>query len=143
MPSSQPMGSITYMPYSGYEENIQEQPPTGNTYTEDKIDQQGIITVTIIAPSIDSKCSVTLDEGIKALDKYGKPLTRIRIVELKDPPAPSKNCSVITLVYDIRSNGATFEPPVILTINYDESQIPDGISEEKLVISTWDEVTEE
>ncbi|MFC1846928.1 hypothetical protein ACFLYS_02585, partial [Chloroflexota bacterium] len=141
LPSSQDMGLIHYMmPPPGGEED-DEQPFFGTTLTKNKIDNQGIITEDIIAPSVDDKCRVTLEAGLKALDKYGQPLSKISILELKDPPPPPENRHIIGLVYDIQPDGTTFDPPAILTISYEEIQLPPGMSEEKLVLATWDEVS--
>jgi len=140
MPPLQDMGTISYMPPEpdDDEDDSPEQPFTGTTYTEGSINQQGIITDTIIAPSMDGNCLLMLTEGIKALDKYGQPLGMIRVDELKEPLPPPDNCRIISLAYDIGPGGATFEPPAVLTIAYDESQIPEGVSEDKLVIAFWD-----
>ena len=140
----QEMGSISYMPPEpddDDEADSPEQPFTGTTYTEGNINQQGVITETIIAPSVDNNCIITLEEGIKALDKYGQPLERISIIKLEEPLPPPENCHITSLIYDIGPDGATFEPPAVLTICYDESQIPAGISEDKLVIATRDETS--
>ena len=138
LPSSQEMGTISYkMPVPGSEED--EQPFFGITFTDGSIDGQGIITEAVIAPSVDNNCIVKLNEGTKALDNYGLPLSRIRIYELKDPPPPPDNCLIIGLVYDIKPDGSTFEPPAMLTIAYEDDRVPPGISEERLVLATWNE----
>jgi len=141
LPQLQAMGTISYMPPEpdDDEEENPEQPFTGTTYTEGNINQQGIITEAIIAPSVDNNCIITLEEGIKALDKNGKPLERINVEEQREPPSPSENCHFVSLVYDIGPDGVTFKAPAVLTIYYDEFQIPEGVSEGKLVIATWDE----
>ena len=143
LPPLQAMGTISYMPPQpdDDEEDSPEQPFTGTTYTEGNINQQGVITETIIAPSVDNNCIITVEEGIKALDKYGQPLEKISIIELEELLLPPEHCRITSLIYDIGPDGATFEPPAVLTICYDESQIPAGISEDKLVIATWDETS--
>ncbi len=62
----------------------------------------------------------------------------ISVDKLKEPMPPPDNCRIISLTYDIGPGGATFEPPAVLTISYDESLIPEGVSEDKLVIAFWD-----
>ncbi len=43
------------------------------------------------------------------------------------PPTPPEDFSVIGLVYDFGPNGATFDPPITLTITYDPALIPEGL----------------
>ena len=145
LPASQAMGAISYMPpdeEEDEEDEIPQIPFSGKTYTEGSIDPQGIITGAVTAPSVDNGCSLTLDVGVKALNGYGQPLPYISITELEEPPPPEKH-QIISLFYDIRPNGATFEPAVVLTIAYEESRLPEGINEENLVIATWDETEEQ
>ena len=137
LPPYQSMGSVTYGQVAT------EPTPAGTTIIAGKINWQGIITETITAPSADSKCTVTLYEGTKALDKHGLPLQEISIVDTKESPALPENRQVIGLTYDIRPDGVTFEPPAVLALTYDASQIPEGVSQENLVIATWDEANGE
>jgi hypothetical protein len=67
------------------------------------------------------------------------PLFVIKILEAEDPPPAPENTCCIGLVYDIGPSGATFDPPINLTIKYDEAMIPEGVNEENLVINFWDE----
>ncbi|UCH42494.1 MAG: hypothetical protein JSW16_06695 [Dehalococcoidales bacterium] len=48
---------------------------------------------------------------------------------------------IIGSIYDIKPDGATYDPAITLTITYDPDIIPDGISAGDLVIATWDEDT--
>ena len=44
-------------------------------------------------------------------------------------------------MYNIQPDGATFDPPIDLTIRYDridEALIPEGVDERNLVIETYD-----
>ena len=54
------------------------------------------------------------------------------------PPVAPEDCSSVCLIYDFRPSGATFDPPATLNICYDPSDIPEGVSEENLVIGRWD-----
>ena len=145
LPSSQSMGVISYMPPGEEEEEEDEedeipQPPfDGKTYTEGSIGPHGTITAAVIAPSVDGKCRITLEAGVRALNAQGQALPYIGITEMDEPPPVPENRNTISLVYDIRPAGATFDPPAMLTVNYEESELPEGVSEENLVIATWDE----
>jgi hypothetical protein len=145
LPQLQSMGTVNYMPPEPEDDepDSPEQPFTGTTYTEGSINQQGTITQTTIAPSMDNNCIITLEEGIKALDKYDQPLERISISELEEPLPPPEYCRFTSPIYNIEPDGATFEPPAVITIFYDEFQIPTGVSEDMLTIATWDETSEQ
>jgi hypothetical protein len=104
---------------------------------------QGIVLETIVAPSEDYRCSITLYEGTQALDENGRPLKEISIVEVREPPAPPEGRTIVGLAYNISPNGAVFEPPALLALVYNEAQVPPGVNEEDLVIATRDETTGE
>jgi hypothetical protein len=59
------------------------------------------------------------------------------------PPAPPDDANVIGLVYDLEPDGATFDPPISMTVKYNPALLPDGVSEENLVVAFWDKDTEE
>src|SRR4030067_1707888 len=51
---------------------------------------------------------------------------------------PARQPEIIGSVYDIGPSGATFDPPINLTITYDEANLPAGATEENLAIAPWD-----
>jgi len=112
----------------------------GFTSLTNKIDTAGVITENVVAKSSDNVCQLTINKGTKALDKTGKPLDGIIMVEMKKPPAPPTNVSVVGLTYDFGPEDTTFSPPITLTFTYDPSKLPKGANEKKLVIAIWDKV---
>ena len=58
---------------------------------------------------------------------------------MEDRPDPPKESNRIGLTYDLGPDGATFDPPITLTFTYDPDEIPEGVSEENLIIAIWDE----
>ena len=113
-------------------------PVEGVTDVTGFITPDGVFTETVIAESFDGLAYLTINEGTIGLIE-GEPLSEISMVEMEEPPAPPEDSSVIGLVYDFGPDGATFDPPIILTITYDELLIPEGVAEENLVIAMWDE----
>jgi len=105
------------------------------------VDIDGIFTEKVFVKSTDGKCELTINGGTSGLDREGNPLTWIAVTDMKDGPAPSKNYHLIGLAYDLEPDGATFNPPINLALAYDESLIPEGAFEEKLVVAMWDEET--
>ena len=115
-------------------------PHPGFTWIKDHITIRGVITDDIIAKSPNELVQLTINKDTKALDKGGDPLLVIIIVEMKEPPTPPPNASVIGLVYDLWPDGVTFEPAITLTFIYDPALIPAGVAEENLVIAVWDKL---
>jgi hypothetical protein len=126
-----------YIPPSGV---LPPAPPApGVTDVSDFVTPDGVFTETVTAESFDGLAVLTIDEGTIGLTEDNEPLSEITMVEMEEPPALPENSSVIGLVYDFGPDGATFEPPITLTITYDPSAIPEGVAEGNLVIAMWDE----
>jgi len=89
--------------------------------------------------SEDKIISITIPYEVTALDGEGNPLTDVEFVAIESAPDPPEDASIIGLPYQLRPDGATFDPPVTLTWSYDPTDIPDGIAEEELVIAHYDE----
>ncbi len=93
--------------------------------------------------SEDKIISITIPDGDTALDGEGNPLTDVEFVAAESVPDPPEDASIIGLPYQLGPDGATFDPPVTLTWNYDPADIPDGVAEEDLVIAHYDEGADE
>jgi hypothetical protein len=63
-------------------------------------------------------------------------LTSISIKEGENYPEPPEYYIIIPPVYNITPHGATFEPPIDLLISYDDSLVPELVTEENLVMAT-------
>lgn len=111
--------------------------------TEIDIDSDGVIQETVEATSEDGKLTIIIEEETVALDEVGEPLETLEVEVDESPPAPPANTQVIGLAYDFGPDGATFDPPLTLTFEYEESEIPDDANEDDLVIAYWDEEDEE
>jgi len=69
----------------------------------------------------------------------GNPLQSITVDEtcVVFPPDPK----IIGCVYDYKPTGATFSPPITLTLKYDPGLVPAGVDESKLVIAFYNTAT--
>ena len=115
------------------------EPVSGLTLLAGKIDASGVLTKDVTVKSDDRLCRLTLNKDTTALNKKGKRLSGVVIVEMKKPPAPPEDSNVIGLTYDLGPDGATFDPAITLTFTYDPDAIPEGVAEQNLVIALWDE----
>jgi len=83
-------------------------------------------------------CHLFISEGTTGLTEEGEPLNEISMVQMQVSPPPPEGANIIGLIYDFGPDGATFDPPVTITFTYEESLIPEDVSEENLVIAIWD-----
>ncbi len=100
------------------------------------ISSTGEVLETVTVTSPDGKTTITIPKGTKALDKNGKPLTSLTADVDTDPPNPPEGDNIIGIVYDFGPEGATFDPPIDITFDYDPEEVPE---ESELVIMEWDE----
>ncbi|HEY83258.1 MAG TPA: hypothetical protein G4O01_08255 [Dehalococcoidia bacterium] len=103
------------------------------------VDAKGVFTSATTAESLDGKLRLTINQGTIGKTAEGKPLTEISIIEAPELPPLPKGASVIGTAYELGPSGATFDPPITMTLTYDEADIPKGINEESLFIAFWDE----
>ena len=89
------------------------------------------------AESLDGKVEISIPRNTIGTKKDGKRLFTISIKDTTAPSTPPVDTSIVGLVYDIGPEGATFNPPINLTFEYDDSLVPAGVNEENLVIATW------
>jgi len=82
---------------------------------------QGVVTQETRLTSSDGRATITIGEGIVAKDAAGKPLESItiRVLSMADlPPVPSDPVFVFDgIAYEIGPDGATFSPPVSLSLS--------------------------
>ena len=141
LPSSKTMGSVTYESDSsggGISGVGGVGGQAGFTSLLDSITEAGRITEDITAKSGDRNVQLFIPKGTISKNRAGSFLTGIRIKEALDGPTIPVNSKTIGLIYDIQPSGATFNPPVTLTLKYDTSKIPGGVSEKNLIVATWD-----
>jgi len=105
------------------------------------VDIQGRLKTTIQVTSADGTISLSLEEGTIVLDKDGKPLQLIQTIIDPNPPPPPEDAHIVGAVYDLRPQGATFDPPLKLTLSYDPEELPGGVRESKVYIAPYDEGT--
>jgi hypothetical protein len=102
-----------------------------------ELDPDGILQATCHLKTTDGKLSLDITKGTKLLDPAGKPLKILSAArELLPPSAPPD--AVIILAYNIGLSGATFSPPLNLSISYDPAVLPEDVAEENLYIAYWD-----
>lgn len=89
------------------------------------------------AESADGQVKLYIPKGTTGKNKNDGRLYSVSIKENTTPPTPPADYKFICLTYDIGPYGATFDPPVYLTFDYSDSQIPAGVTEENLALAFW------
>ena len=148
LPPSQEMGTVTYQESvsgngGGGSSETEEAPDGETTSFADFINDSGEFIREFSTESIDNRAMLTVAQGTTALTTEGEPLNELTIVEMDEPPPAPPNAEIANPVYDFGPDGTTFDQPVRLRLGYDESLIPEGISERQLTAAVWDHQLEE
>jgi hypothetical protein len=114
--------------------------PTGSYSLSGWMVQPGVFFWDGYVLSDDSQLSLTLPKGTQAMTKDGVGIAVLSAVPLASDkvPAPPQGGNIIGLPYSMGPEGATFNPPIKMTLHYDKSKLPAGVNETSLVIAYWD-----
>jgi hypothetical protein len=93
---------------------------------------------TVNAASEDGSVRLTIMKGSEGHHSDGSPVAGITVQSVSDAPAPPEGTVVLGHVLDMGPDGATFEPPITLTLSYDPETLPEGSVEDELYIAYWD-----
>ena len=103
-----------------------------------RLDENGVANADITVETSDELCQLTINKGTQCLTRTGDRLVSMLMIQDTTPPNLPPDASIVGLVYDILPYGATFNPPITITLTYDLNDIPEGVNEENLVIAYWD-----
>jgi len=87
----------------------------------------------------DTVLVIALSREMTALDKDGNKVEFITISKEDNPSQPPEGCYFVGTVYNMAPDGAVFAPPLSLSVAYDESDLPQGMVEEKLYLAYCDD----
>ncbi|MFQ6122104.1 MAG: Ig-like domain-containing protein [Dehalococcoidales bacterium] len=113
----------------------------GITSVLGSVTEKGRFTEDVTAKSEDGNVELFIPKDTIGLNRAGSLLSSITIKEMAEPPDPPVYFIIIPPVYHIGPEGATFDPPIDLSIKYDASLIPEGVAEKNLVVATFDKST--
>lgn len=97
----------------------------------------------ISVPSTDGNVTVDVPTGTTMQDADGNAIGTVTVTEMppESMPEQPEEAEVIGLTYDFEPDGATFDPPITLTFNYTDGDIPEGANEGELVVAYYDEAS--
>ncbi|MBI4303543.1 MAG: helix-turn-helix domain-containing protein [Chloroflexi bacterium] len=110
----------------------------GVTPTTSVINSEGVFTQTVIARSEDGMAELLIPQNTVGKTSSGSPLSQITVFRATAPPTKPANSEIIGWVYDFLPDGATFSPPITLTVSYDPALLPAGVDEKNLVLAYYD-----
>lgn len=99
----------------------------------------GVMRENVSVSCTDGNFSINISEGTKML-LNGSMLEGITMESMTPLPTSPEGYHVLN-AFNFEPDGATFDPGFELTVNYDPASIPEGFSEENLVIGVYDDAT--
>jgi len=93
---------------------------------------------TIVAPDGAATLSIPIGTIVRNKDGAIIPVYKVKVESILNPPEPPVGTHIVGLAYNYEPSGATFDTPLVMTLHYDLSQIPEGADESDLVIAFWD-----
>jgi peroxiredoxin len=99
------------------------------------VDSQGMLKSEVEVSSAEGRIGLSLDKGTTVLDQDGEPLRIIHAVIDPSPSSPPENAYIVSPAYNLEPQGATFDPPLLLTLGYDPKRLPEGLVEKELYIA--------
>jgi len=103
----------------------------------------GSLEEDVTLTSSDGVLNIHIPKGTLACDKSGKGLDTLEVKISESTPTPPQGSGIIGVAYDFQPAGATFDPPISITVNYDSADIPSGFAEDSLVLAYYDAVAGE
>lgn len=105
------------------------------------VNSNGVFVTNVDVKSADNKLTLKIKMNTKGKTKGNAPIWTITIKRVAQPPSLPANAQHVGDTYDAGPDGATFDPPISLTLSYDPADLPEGFDETNLLIAVWDTTT--
>jgi hypothetical protein len=97
--------------------------------------EQGIPTLL----TIDEVVALEIALGTRALTVDMTPLETIQMQRmLQNVPEPPDGYVIVGSAYDLKPDGATFNPPITINMSYDPNEVPEDVDKDDLIIASFD-----
>ena len=100
------------------------------TKHEVAVNSQGKVESSTQVASVDDTISLSID-------KDEKPIQAIQATIDPNPPPPPEDTDNLGAVYNLIPQGATFNPPLKLTLSYVADELPEGLRENDVYIACY------
>jgi hypothetical protein len=105
------------------------------------IDNSGEVAEKLQLDSGDGEVKIEVPGGTRAINATGAPLSTIELQLVDEPPPVQSGQYIAGPACDLGPDGSTFEPPLSLTLQYEQSLIPEDTDEANMVLAYFDEGT--
>ena len=103
------------------------------------IDEEGVVQEDVQYTTPDGQVNLYVGDGTTALTEGGEPLQFIEVQKVCEGlPPPPPGAIRLGCAYDFGPDGATFDPPITITLSYNPASIPEGVAEEDLFVAFYD-----
>jgi VCBS repeat-containing protein len=115
----------------------------GATVLLDSMTMGGMIVSEVTAADVEDRVKIIIPRGTIVKNQNGGNVNSIHIIQSAEQITAGFDSRGIIPCYDIQPTGATFNPSATIVFIYKDSEIPEGISKNRLYIALWDPVTRE
>ena len=122
--------------------NSRQNPLKKSFYTHDDITANFVLEKGSLSQREKSGLAVDIPDGTEALDPDGNKLDDVSIEVASAHDIP-ETVTVVSRVYDVLPSGATFDPPITLTLEYDHASVPTEVDDDELMAAWFDKETGE
>ena len=102
------------------------------------VSSTGVFAGSATLMTVFSSATVSIAAGTTGRTVDGLPLSTITVTPQSTAPAPPTGSNIVGVAYDFGPNGATFNPPITMTLHYNPASIPAGVSETSMVVAFYD-----
>jgi hypothetical protein len=102
------------------------------------VDDRGVVQADVRYSDPDKLFTVFMPAGTVALDKDKRPLRRIDVRVLDDHPILPDDVAMVGVPLEFDPSGATFNPPIRISLGFDPSLLPDGFGADDLDVAFFD-----
>ena len=103
-----------------------------------RVSELGVVQEKVVLVSLDRLATLEISEGTLALGAEGQALTALEIRPAVQPIPLPKDTSLIGVVYEFGPSGATFSPPVSVSLGYAPAELSAGDAAEDLMVLRYD-----
>ncbi|MDP3879409.1 MAG: hypothetical protein Q8Q07_03775, partial [Dehalococcoidales bacterium] len=103
------------------------------------LNAQGEVISSSVLTSTDGQAKILIPAGTKML-RNGSALSAITCAQTASPPEPPAD-NIIVAGYNFGPDGATFNPPITLTLHFNIADLPAGTLLSELQLAFWDGTT--
>jgi hypothetical protein len=102
------------------------------------IDERGIAHQPITYSDPGHRFNLLIPAGTTALDSDHRPLRSVAVYQLDDHPVVPDDQSLVGSVVEFEPSGATFDPPIRVSVGYEATSLPDGYSDADVGLAYFD-----